>query len=512
MYALSRVAVLAAALFLLPPEPSSAQDVTLHSADGRMTVSGTLLAYDGEYLRLDTEFGALTLDARGLRCEGPGCPLLEEAVLEAVIEGAPVIAEALLPSVLDAFAAAQGLTVSRLDAGAEQVFELADPTGGAPVMRLRLRASSSDAGLLALAVGEVDLALTLTPLDGEDFVLHVLALDAFVPVVATNSMLQQVAMADLLAILHDDIGGLDGPGGAAMPLSLHMRGHDAGEHYALGARLLALGLEGIAEQAVFHASSGSLLAAVARDPLALGMTLRSQARHLATLPLVDGCGIVLDAGPVALKTGEYPLAQPLYAVQRRHRLPLRLRQLLAFFHEPEAISAMRAAGFAETRFEPLPLEMRAQRLVNTLIVSDPAPQEDAQFLAALRDLADWLRHSQPLTLAFRFEPGAARIDATSQALVGPLARAIEAGVFAGHEVVLAGFTDSEGGYEANRRLALRRAEALHDELAAASALRDAGQILRAEGFGPLLPIACNDSEWGRALNRRVEVWLRPHRD
>jgi phosphate transport system substrate-binding protein len=32
--------------------------------------------------------------------------------------------------------------------------------------------------------------------------------------------------------------------------------------------------------------------------------------------------------------------------------------------------------------------------------------------------------------------------------------------------------------------------------------------LRAEAYGEALPMACDDSDWGRRVNRRVEVWLR----
>ena len=31
--------------------------------------------------------------------------------------------------------------------------------------------------------------------------------------------------------------------------------------------------------------------------------------------------------------------------------------------------------------------------------------------------------------------------------------------------------------------------------------------LSAEGFGEALPMACEDTDWGRAVNRRVEVWV-----
>ena len=32
--------------------------------------------------------------------------------------------------------------------------------------------------------------------------------------------------------------------------------------------------------------------------------------------------------------------------------------------------------------------------------------------------------------------------------------------------------------------------------------------LRVDAFGEAMPIACDDSEWGRQANRRVEVWVR----
>jgi phosphate transport system substrate-binding protein len=32
--------------------------------------------------------------------------------------------------------------------------------------------------------------------------------------------------------------------------------------------------------------------------------------------------------------------------------------------------------------------------------------------------------------------------------------------------------------------------------------------LKTEAFGEAMPMACDDSAWGRQVNRRVEVWLR----
>jgi len=56
---IQRVAVFAAFLISFPVA-AKADDATLTSRDGTVQVSGNLLGYDGEFYRIDTEFGILT--------------------------------------------------------------------------------------------------------------------------------------------------------------------------------------------------------------------------------------------------------------------------------------------------------------------------------------------------------------------------------------------------------------------------------------------------------------------
>jgi len=62
-------------------------------------------------------------------------------------------------------------------------------------------------------------------------------------------------------------------------------------------------------------------------------------------------------------------------------------------------------------------------------------------------------------------------------------------------------TDSKGDPDYNRDLSLKRAESVVDYLAAAGIARDR---LLAEGYGEANPVASNDSDEGRQLNRRTE--------
>ena len=72
----------------------------------------------------------------------------------------------------------------------------------------------------------------------------------------------------------------------------------------------------------------------------------------------------------------------------------------------------------------------------------------------------------------------------------------------GTEVLIAGHTDSVGTESYNQRLSEQRARAAADYLVAQGVDRSR---IRSTGLGESEPKAANDSEGGRALNRRVEV-------
>ncbi|GAA5084273.1 MULTISPECIES: OmpA family protein [Paenalcaligenes] len=67
-----------------------------------------------------------------------------------------------------------------------------------------------------------------------------------------------------------------------------------------------------------------------------------------------------------------------------------------------------------------------------------------------------------------------------------------------------GHTDSTGGADLNQRLSLERAHAVTNYLVQRGVN---GGYLMAEGRGPNSPIADNSTPEGRAMNRRVELYL-----
>ena len=100
-----------------------------------------------------------------------------------------------------------------------------------------------------------------------------------------------------------------------------------------------------------------------------------------------------------------------------------------------------------------------------------------------------------------FDTGKSIIKPESAQAIGEIAKLLTADPSL--KVFVVGHTDTVGGVDSNIKLSQDRAEAVLQAL-----VRDHGIAparLRASGCGPFAPVASNDTEEGRAKNRRVEL-------
>ena len=135
-----------------------AQDVTLTSRDGGVQLSGQLLTYDGEFYRIATEFGELTLDGSGVQCTGPGCPELSAYVARLSVAGAALAVDRLLPALMTSFARVQGYDLDMQGAGDQIVFQLSE--GDQLVAAFEAASTSDDTALASLIGGQVNMAFS----------------------------------------------------------------------------------------------------------------------------------------------------------------------------------------------------------------------------------------------------------------------------------------------------------------------------------------------------------------
>jgi len=73
------------------------------------------------------------------------------------------------------------------------------------------------------------------------------------------------------------------------------------------------------------------------------------------------------------------------------------------------------------------------------------------------------------------------------------------------DIAVYGHTDNIGSLEANKKVSLARAQAVADYLVGSGASR--AQMKSVEGRDYSMPVATNDTDAGRAQNRRVEVYM-----
>jgi phosphate transport system substrate-binding protein len=509
---------LAAALTAFVGLPAPAQDVELRSFDGSVTLEGNLLAYDGAYYQIDTIYGPLTVSAEGVSCAGPGCPDLMSFVAEARIAGAATVAGGLLPDLLAGFAARQGMRLEREAQPDGRVVYNLLRAEAEPAARFVVQPGTTDAAFLALLNGEVDMALTLRPPSGPERLaardqapddppltrrVRVLALDALVPVVAQGSPVTVLSMTDLARLYSGEIANWAALGGPDAPVALHLLAPGLGPAQDFVTRVLLPADRPLAPDIARHDSAEALARAVARDAFAIGIAPRSGQGGLRALGLTGSCGFVQTATDGAVKSEDYPLTAPVFLYLAPYRLPQLVRQFLAFTETAEAEAIVRASGYVDQTLTRTPLGAQGERLRNAVL----AAGEDVS-LGDLQEMLRRLAPSERLSPTFRFDDGTAELDAQSRSGVARLAAAIEAGAFDGRALVFVGFSDAVGTPEINVRLALRRAESVREAVRAAT--DGAGDLrvdLRVEAFGEALPMACEDTDWGRAVNRRVEVWV-----
>ncbi len=185
--------------------------------------------------------------------------------------------------------------------------------------------------------------------------------------------------------------------------------------------------------------------------------------------------------------------QQLQALNQQHQQQLqRLREeLLA--SSSEQLASMKDAFRAKLERETF--EKRRQEKIHKLF-----KKGEAEILANL-DGSVLMRLG-----SLKFASGSSKISNKYHDLLKRVKEALD--VYADRQVRIEGHTDNRGDVKMNQQLSLRRAEAVRDFLIRQGV--DGGR-LRSLGYGEVRPIASNEFEKGREMNRRIDIIIEaPH--
>ena len=192
----------------------------------------------------------------------------------------------------------------------------------------------------------------------------------------------------------------------------------------------------------------------------------------------------------ALKPSPFTIATEEYLYSYR---------IVAWTHTKPNQLALDLVAFITS--DPGQAEVKQSGFVDLRLVDDGGKVDPAK-LAALGEAigSKTISDARRLSTNIRFEVNDAKLDLKAQADLERITRTAAAD-YPKHSVVILGFTDSSGGPATNQPLSVKRAESV------ASQLRSSKVDARPNGLGDLYPIDSNETEAGKARNRRAEVWV-----
>lgn len=510
-----------AALFLFGSVQSLiAQDVTLTSRDKSVQINGTLLGFDGQFYRVETDYGELTVDGSGVDCTGPGCPNLTSFVAELDISGAPEIGRLLLPALIEAFAAKNALKSERVTESDEKFnITLTRKSDEATLARFFIHISSSSEGFADLLADQTDIVMSTREINPQERKLareagmgdmtqlgraRVLALDALVAIVSNQNPVEDISVLQLSEIYSGKLNNWKTLGPQEAEITPYLRDLETGSGAVALQRLLLNKGQTAGSETRFSTDNFDLSQRVSVDPFGIGLVGRSATLDTKILTLTGPCGRSLRPTRRNVKTEDYPLTTPFFLYLPARRLPKIMREFLSYTRSPAAQLVIRRAGFVDQAPEEIGIDFQGDRLANAISVSG-----EEISLETTRAMIGELRHMRRLTTSFRFETGSVRLDAQSRSNVEQLASALEAGIYDGKSLVFVGFSDGEGAAAANLEISRRRADVVRSAVEKAAETADFTQLdVSVQAYGEAMPMACDDTEWGRQVNRRVEVWIR----
>lgn len=109
-------------------------------------------------------------------------------------------------------------------------------------------------------------------------------------------------------------------------------------------------------------------------------------------------------------------------------------------------------------------------------------------------------------VGLNFNSGDAQIKQENFDLLAKVEKAID--IFPRSELTIEGHTDSHGGDDLNQKLSQERAESVRQYMV--NAMRIPTYRLIATGYGETRPVSSNETEAGRARNRRIDIVIVPN--
>lgn len=515
----STLAALTLSTALLAPATLLAQEVTLKSADGTVNLVGDFIEFTDNNYVIRTGLGDLRISAARVRCEGAACPDFGTTEADVAIGGSDVIGDGVMPLLLSGYAANLGAeaTVTTTGEAGQILAELVGEEGfGDPLGSYLVSSTTSDDAFRALLDNSIKVAMSdrrILPAEAralrdsgagnmiDPSQEHIIALDSLVIITHPSNPVNTVTVAQFADMMEGRIDNWSQLGGEDLPIQTVVSDEGQASMEIMEARFFDGG-EAEHPANVIRINSGSETAAyVNANPNAVGMVGFAFQRGAQPVTVISECGLTMKPDAFSARTGEYDLQRFLYLYTRADTIDEATEALVEYADSPAADEVIAKAGFID-----LGVARRGQTLDGDRARQLLDPNVDAYEGGIMRQMLSQMVDYDRLSTTFRFRTGSSALDPRGLLNMQRLADYLETQP-SGTNVLFVGFTDDVGAFDSNRDLSVGRAEQVMSTLNDFAGGRLGNIQMSATGFGEVAPSACNSTENGRQINRRVEVWI-----
>ena len=512
--------MLSFAACLAATTPGIAQQVTLTSSDGNVNMTGTFKEFQGNTYVISTALGDMRIAATGVSCSGDACPRLNVARPDLIVGGSDTVGLALMPLLLEGYAGAIGASaeLSNTGEGDDLISVMtADEGFGGTLGAILVNSTTSSRGFQELLAKEIEISMASRRIrpeearelrsDGSGTMIspaqeHIVAIDSLIVITNPDNPVTALTAEQIRQIYSGQITNWSDVGGADLPIKVVTRPEGSGTRSVFEDRIFG-DREAVTLATAIVADSNEDAADLAlEDPGTIAFVSYAFQRGANALTLINDCGIATEPSAFSARTEEYSLQRRLYLYSRQDTLSDSGRGLLDYATSAAADPVIGKAGFIGFAVDrrAMPLDgARARALLD--------PNADAYEATFMRRMMAMMADYDRLSTTFRFRTGSSELDERGRI---DKARLIEylATQPAGTEIMMVGFTDSVGQFDGNLNLSAQRAAQVADELRATVSSNLPDLAISSVGFGEISPSGCNETEEGRRINRRVEVWIK----
>jgi phosphate transport system substrate-binding protein len=499
------------------PGSATAENVVLKSADGSINLSGDLVEFTDQFYVLRTSLGDLRVSAERVRCEGDGCPSFEAVTADIIVAGSDTVGLGLMPLMMQGYAAqidAEADVVTTSNASEIIASFVADSGFGDDIGSYMVSSTSSSDAFTKLQDGSAQLGMSsrrIAPDEARALKAagagnmispaqeHIIAVDGLVMIVHPTNPIKSLTSAQVRDIYTGRITNWSQIGGPDLTIQAISRQTGSGTRDVFEERMLAGSVDG---NITIAGDNNEVATLVNAQEGAVGYVGFAFQRGAKPLQLVNECGITTAPDSFSAKTEEYALQRRLYLYNRAEASDPMLSGLLDFVSSSASDGVIHKAGFID-----LGVEVRSQGK-DSARAADLAAQSPITYEGQFaKQMLEAMGNHDRLSTTFRFRTGSLKLDERGKLDMERLAAFLETQPDT-TELVMVGFTDDVGAFDANVTLSRERAAAVMEQFQAAYPELAERVSIEANGFGPIAPAACNVSDTGRAINRRVEVWLK----